>query len=182
MSNSKGDKMAVMKDYKCAKHGFFESRKAQCPMKDCHEEVMVVFLQAPSHVSPRTKLGDKALEGLAKDFKMGDIKSARAGENQGNVMSRNNKFSKEDYAKAEAHLQRKMNNGEATREPRPGDSAMWGGGMNGMNLQSLLTGRMVQSVKGESVGLRPSEAGIKSGPTVDPQATMRDPDNLKIKT
>jgi len=174
--------MAVMKDYKCAKHGFFESRKAQCPMKDCHEEVMVVFLQAPSHVSPRTKLGDKALEGLAKDFKMGDIKSAKAGENQGNVMSRNNKFTKQQYAEAEAHLQRKMGNGETPHEPRPGDSAMWGGGMNGMNLQSLLAGRVVQSIKGESVGLKPSEAGIKSGPTVDPRATMRDPDNLKIKT
>lgn len=174
--------MAVLKDFKCEKHGFFEARKPECPMKDCHAEVHVVFLQAPSHVSPKTKLGDKALEGLAKDFKMGDIKSAKTGENQGNVMSRNNKFTKQQYAEAEAHLQRKMGNGEAPREPRPGDSAMWGGGMNGMNLQSLLTGRVVQSIKGESVGLKPSEAGIKSGPTVDPRATMRDPDNLKIKT
>jgi len=182
MSNSKGDKMAVMKDYKCAKHGFFEGRSAKCPMKDCQEEVMVVFLQAPHHVSSRTKLGDKALEGLAKDFKMGDIKSAGIGENQGNLMSRNNKFTKKQYAEAEAHLLRKTSNGEVPREPRPGDAAMWGGGMNGMNLQSLLTGRMVQSIKGESVGLTPQEAGIKSGPTIDPKSTMRDPDNLKIKT
>ena len=174
--------MAVLKDFKCEKHGFFEARKPQCPMKDCQADVHVVFLQAPSHVSPRTKLGDKALESLAKDFKMGDIRSARRGENQGNVMSRNNKFTKKEYAEAEAHLQRKMGNGEAPREPRPGDSAMWGGGMNGMNLQSLLAGRMVQSIKGESVGLKPSEAGIKTGPTIDPKATMRDPDNLKIKT
>ena len=104
--------MAVMKDYKCAKHGFFEGRSAKCPMKDCQEEVMVVFLQAPHHVSPRTKLGDKALEGLAKDFKMGDIKSAGIGENQGNLMSRNNKFTKKQYAEAEAHLLRKTSNGE----------------------------------------------------------------------
>jgi len=39
--------MAVINDYKCPKHGYFEARKPQCPMKDCHEEVMVVFLQAP---------------------------------------------------------------------------------------------------------------------------------------
>ena len=51
-----------------------------------------------------------------------------------------------------------------------------------MNLQSLLTGKMIQSVKGEQVGMRPNEAGIKNGPTIDPRATMRDPDNLKIKT
>lgn len=173
--------MAVMKDFKCAKHGYFESRKAECPMKDCHEEVMVVFLQAPANLSDRTKLGDKALKGLAKDFKMGDIKSTRAGETQGNVLSRNNKFSEKEYKEAEAFVQRKMNNGEM-KEPRPGDSAMWGGGMNGMNLQSLLTGKMIQSIKGESVGMSPKEAGIHNGPKIDPRATMNDPDNLKIKT
>lgn len=172
--------MAVLKDYKCEKHGFFEARSAKCPMKDCHAEVMVVFLQAPSHVSERTKAGDKHLKQLAKDFNMGDIKSARTGENQGNVMSRNNKFSKKEYAEAEAHLARKMK--QENREPRPGDAAMWGGGMGNMNLQSLLTGKMIQSVKGEQVGIRPNEAGITKGPTIDPKSTMRDPDNLKIKT
>jgi len=43
--------MAVVNDYKCPKHGYFEARKPQCPMKDCHEEVMVVFLQAPNLIS-----------------------------------------------------------------------------------------------------------------------------------
>jgi hypothetical protein len=33
--------MAVLKDFKCDKHGYFESRKAQCPMKDCQAEVHV---------------------------------------------------------------------------------------------------------------------------------------------
>ena len=77
--------MAVLKDYKCSKHGYFESRKAECPMKDCHEEVMAVFLQAPATKSDRTKIGDKALQGLADQFQMTDIKSTRTGENQGNV-------------------------------------------------------------------------------------------------
>ena len=48
-------------------------------------------------------------------------------------------------------------------------------------MQSLLSGRAIQSVKGESIGLTPSQAGINSGPRVDPSSTLRDPDNLKIK-
>jgi len=174
--------MAVLKDYKCEKHGFFEARSAKCPMKDCHAEIMVVFLQAPATKSDRTKMGDQALQGLADQFQMTDIKSTRAGENQGAVMSRKNKYTKKQYAEAEAHLANKMKQQGLKPEPRPGDAAMWGGGMNGMNLQSLLTGKMIQSVKGEQVGIRPNEAGITKGPTVDPRATMRDPDNLKIKT
>lgn len=173
--------MAVLKDYKCEKHGFFESRKAECPMKDCHAEVMVVFLQAPANVSLKTKKADKALDGLAQSFGMTDIKSTREGENQGNVMSKKNKYSKKEYSEAEAHLARKMKDQGMQPEPRPGDAAMWGGGMNGMNLQSLLTGKMIQSVKGEPVGLAPKDAGIVKGPVIDPKATMRDPDNLKIK-
>ena len=172
--------MAVLKDYKCPRHGYFESRKAQCPMKGCEEEVMVVHLTAPSLQSARTKGADKTLDGLAKQFNMGDIRSAKEGENQGNVLSRNNKFKKKDYDAAEAHLAQKVGNGEV-RESRPGDAAMWGGGMNGMNLQSILQGRIAQSIRGESVGMTPREAGINSGPTIDPRATMRDPDNLKIK-
>jgi hypothetical protein len=49
-------------------------------------------------------------------------------------------------------------------------------------MQSLLAGRAIKSVQGESVGLTPSQAGIQSGPRVDPKSTLRDPDNLKIKT
>ena len=174
--------MAVLKDYKCSKHGYFESRKAECPMKDCHEEVMAVFLQAPATKSDRTKMGDKALQGLADQFQMSDIKSTRTGENQGNVMSRKNKYTKKQYAEAEAHLAQKMKQQGLKPEPRPGDAAMWGGGMGNFNLQSLIQGKMIQSVKGEQVGMSPQEAGIKKGPTIDPRATMRDPDNLKIKT
>ena len=66
---------------------------------------MVVHLSAPNVKSERTKNSDKTLDGLAKQFNMGDIRSAREGENQGNVLSRNNKYSKEEYATAEAHLQ-----------------------------------------------------------------------------
>lgn len=172
--------MAVLKDYKCPVHGYFESRKPQCPMKDCKEEVMVVHLSAPNIKSDRTKIGDKAMRGLAEDFKMGDIKSTREGENQGAVLSRNNKFKKKDYDQAEAYLANKMANQPV--ESRPGDAAIWGGGMNGLSLQSILQGGAVRSVRGESVGVSPKDAGINTGPTIDPRSTMRDPDNLKIKT
>ena len=171
--------MAVLKDYKCPTHGYFEARKAQCPMKGCQEEVMVVHLSAPALVSKRTKGADKTLDGLAKQFNMGDIRSAKEGENQGNVLSRNNKFKKKEYDEAEAHLANKMGT-EVTREARPGDQAIWGGGMAGMNLQSLISGGGPKSVRGEQVGMTPRDAGINSGPTIDPRATMRDPDNLKI--
>jgi hypothetical protein len=46
---------------------------------------------------------------------------------------------------------------------------------------NVLSGRAVQSIKGESVGIRPSEAGITRGPTSDPKATFRDHENLSIK-
>lgn len=167
--------MNVLKDYKCAKHGYFEARKAKCPMKNCEEEVMVVFLQAPKTTSSRTKMADKQMKGLADDFKMGDIKTTREGENQGNVMSRNNKFKKKDYEDAERHLAAK-----AQREPRPGDAAIWGGD-NRFNLQGLLNGNMIRPVRDEAVGVMPSQAGIKSGPKIDPRATMRDHENLQIK-
>ena len=49
-------------------------------------------------------------------------------------------------------------------------------------MQSLLAGRGIQPVRDEAVGLTPSQAGIQSGPRVDPKSTLRDPDNLKIKT
>jgi len=71
---------------------------------------------------------------------------------------------------------------DVPREARPGDSAVWGGGFQNLNMASILSGRAVQSVKGEAVGLTPSQAGINKGPVIDPKATMRDHENLKIKT
>jgi hypothetical protein len=42
--------MAVLHDYKCSEHGFFEGFEPQCP-HGCTETVMTVFLQAPSYKS-----------------------------------------------------------------------------------------------------------------------------------
>ena len=181
--------MAVVNDYKCPKHGYFESRKPQCPMKDCNEEVMVVFLQAPAMLSEKTRFTDKSTKQLAIEFDMSDIKTTREGENQSGYLTRKNKFKEKDYAEAEKYATRKkgvnkdkiMPAPEAPREARPGDAALWGGGMQGMSMQSILAGRFAQPVNGEQVGLTPSQAGIKTGPVIDPRATMRDPDNLQIK-
>jgi hypothetical protein len=72
--------MAVLKDYKCPVHGFFESTQAVCPA-GC-SDVSVVFLKPVGVKSEKTKHNDSTLKSLAKDFKMGDIKSTREGEAQ----------------------------------------------------------------------------------------------------
>ena len=181
--------MAVVNDYKCPKHGYFEARKPQCPMKDCHEEVMVVFLQAPNLISAKTKFTDKSTKQLAIEFGMSDIKTTREGEHQSGYLLRNNKFTEKEYADAEKYATRKRGNKdkigktpipEAPKEARAGDAAIWGGGFQGLNMQALLAGRGIQSVKGEATGLTPSQAGINSGPKT--ASYMADPDNLKIKT
>jgi len=184
--------MAVKHDYKCPTHGYFESTKAQCPMKGCQDEVFIVFLQAPAMLSAKTKFTDKSTKQLAIEFDMSNIKTTREGENQSGYLTRKNKFSEKEYAEVEKYATRKRGNKDKLKpeqipqtqpkEARPGDAAIWGGGFQGLSMQSLLTGRGVQPVRDEAVGLTPSQAGIQSGPRVDPKSTLRDPDNLKIKT
>jgi len=185
--------MSVVNDFHCAKHGYFESREAKCPMKGCNEEVMVVFLQAPNLISQKTKFTDKSTKQLAIEFDMSDIKSTREGENQAGYLTRKNKFKEKDYADAEKYATRKRGNKdkikpvptqEAPKEARPGDAAIWGGGtqgFQGLNMQSLLRGGAIKPVRDEQVGLTPQQAGVIKGPTIDPSSTMRDPDNLQIK-
>jgi hypothetical protein len=123
---------------------------------------------------------------------MSDIKSTRAGENQSGYLTRNNKFSEKEYTEAEKYATPKKRGRprkgkaaeapQAPQEPRAGDAAIWGGGFQGMNMAQVLAGKFAQPVRGEAVGLTPRDAGINNGPSVDPRATMRDPDNLQIKT
>jgi hypothetical protein len=122
-------------------------------------------------VGEKTKKNDKTLKQLAIDFKMSDIKSTREGEHQSGYLKK--------YGVTEEKVEKMP---DVPREARPGDSAVWGGGFQNLNMASILSGRAVQSVKGEAVGLTPSEAGIRKGPVIDPNATMRDHENLKIKT
>ena len=169
--------MGVLKDFKCSEHGFFESTEPICP-EGCTDGIHVVFLQAPLFKSDKTKAADSHLNSLASQFNMSDIKSTREGESQSGYLLKNNKYSQKEYAEAEAHLAAKQ---ETQREARPGDAAIWGSSFNNLNMSNILSGRAVQSVRGESVGMTPNQAGITQGPRIDPRATMRDPDNLTIK-
>ena len=181
----------ILRDYKCQEHGFFEGFEPTCPQGCTDELVLQVFLKSPGFVSDKSKAADKHLNSLASEFGMSDIKSTRAGENQAGYLKRNNKFSEKEYADAEKYATpkkrgrpRKDQTIQAPpppQEARAGDSAIWGGGFQGMNMASVLAGRFGQPVKGEQVGLTPNQAGIIKGPTTLAGGTMRDPDNLKIK-
>lgn len=164
--------MAALKDYKCEKHGYFESRKAECPMKGCDATVHVVFLQAPGVKSDRTKNTDKTLRGLAKDFGMTNIKSTREGEHQTGYLSRNNIMTEKDRA-AEAEAAALKN-----REARPGDAAIWGGA-GGMDMNSIIGGNMFRPVADETVGINPKAAGNLTGPKA--ASYIADHDNLQVK-
>ena len=58
--------------------------------KGCHGDVSVVFLRPVAVKSEKTKRSDAALEGMAKEFQMTDIKSTREGEHQTGYLKRNN--------------------------------------------------------------------------------------------
>ena len=182
----------ILRDYKCQEHGFFEGFEPTCPEGCTDELVLQVFLKSPGFVSDKSKAADSHLRNLASEFGMSDIKSTREGENQSGYLKRNNKFSEKEYAEAEKYATPKkrgrprkdqsIQQPPQQQEARAGDSAIWGGGFQGMNMASVLAGRFGQPVKNEQVGLTPQAAGIQSGPRVDPRATMQDPQNLKIKT
>ena len=145
MNNSGGTMgRKVLHDYKCEKHGYFESKEAICPMKQCDAEVFMVFLQAPGLLNDRTKAADKHLKQMAIDFNMTNIKSTREGEHQ------------EGYFKKYAPTPEP----EAPREPRAGDAAVWGGGFQNLNMQSILSGRAIQSVKGDRKSTRLNSSHI----------------------
>jgi hypothetical protein len=164
--------MAVLKDYKCDKHGYFESREAKCPMKNCSEEVYVVFLQAPALMSDATKKNDRTVKQLAMDFDMTDIKSTREGENQSGFFTRKNKTSKKQLEK-EAQIA-----AERPREARPGDAAIWGGDQR-FSMSNLLRGNAIRPVRDEAVSFNPQSAGNLTGPKA--ASYIADHENLAIK-
>jgi hypothetical protein len=116
--------MAVLNDYKCPAHGFFESREPKCP-HGC-TDVQVVFLQPIGVTSERTKGSDKTLKQLALDFNMSDIKSKKEGEAQPPRFAQ-------------------QNNPFAPRWGSPGD-------LGGFNLRSVAGEQVsgIQAVKNES--------------------------------
>ena len=64
-------------------------------------------------------------------------------------------------------------------EPTPGSGVIWGGDSR-FSMQNMLAGGAVRSVRGESVGFKPSDAGNLTGPRT--ASYMADPEGLKIKS
>ena len=164
--------MAVLHDYKCNKHGYFESMEAKCPMKNCDEEVFVVFLQAPGLMSEATKKNDKTVKQLAIDFDMTNIKSTKEGENQAGFFTRKNKMSKKQLEAEQKAVEEKK------RAEQRMSGVIWGGD-NRYSLGNVVKGGAVRSVAGESVGFNPKDAGSLTGPKT--ASYIGDHENLKIK-
>lgn len=185
--------MAILRDYHCSVHSYFEGWDAKCPIKGCTGEIHNVILQAPGLISDKTKNTDKTVRGLAQDFGMNDIQSTRAGESQTGFLTKDNKLSEAEYRHASGALDEMKRQAlhhaaehgiptdapqpSAQPEQRPGDAAIWGGD-NRFSMSSVLSGRAVQSIKGESVGFKPSDAGNLTGPKV--ASYIPDQDNLAL--
>jgi hypothetical protein len=147
--------MAVLRSYSCSRHGVFDAWEAECP-HGC-KDVTQVFTKAFSIKSSRTKTADKTLDGLAKDFKMTDIKSTREGDHQSGYFTRNNAEPPKGYEGAQ--------------------SVLWGGGGR-FNMSSALNGGAVSSVRGEQPGFNPRDMGQLSGPRA--ASYIADHEGLKL--
>ncbi len=150
--------MGILRDYHCPTHGYFESFEAQCPMKQCDEEVAIVHLQPVGLKSDKTKHNDKTINQLAIDFNMTDIKSVREGESQTGYLTRNN--------------------APAPKEERPGDAAIWGNAGSRWNVDSLVKGNGYRSINGEPVGVNPKDLGNLTAPRT--ASYIADHENLQI--
>jgi hypothetical protein len=142
-------------------------------MKDCVDEVSIVYLQPVGLVSDGTKKNDKTIKQLAMDFDMTNVKSTREGENQAGYFTRKNKTSKKQLEKEAREA------AQRPREPRPGDAARWGGDSR-YSLENVIKGGAVRSVMGESVGLNPKDVGNLTGPKT--ASYVADHENLQMKS
>jgi hypothetical protein len=151
--------MPILKTYKCPEHGIFEAWQAKCP-QGCKKVEQVIYVKPiavrDSQKTSKSKFADKTAKGLAKDFKMTNIKSTKEGEAQDNYASRNN----------------------VQPQPRPGDGVIWGDAGR-FSMASVLKGGTVQSVAGEPVGVSPKDVNITRGPRA--ASYVADHENLQIK-
>ena len=152
--------MSVLHDYLCASHGLFESYEPECPIKFCTAELNMVFLKPVALKSDKTEQADRQLKGLAQDFQMSDIKSTRSGDTQA------------------GYHHHQVPDEPEVKEARPGDAAIWGGNFQNINMQAALAGKVAQSVRGESVGVNPKDAGNLTGPKA--ASYIADHENLAL--
>lgn len=71
--------MAVIKEWECAAHGYFDATEPRCPWGCSEQLVERVFLTPPGIGSEGTKRSDQTLRALANDFGMTDIKNGKDG-------------------------------------------------------------------------------------------------------
>jgi hypothetical protein len=156
--------MAVLRSYKCPRHGYFDAWEPLCE-HGC-TDVAVVFLKAPSMrdsiKAGRSKRNDNNLKQLAADFGMSDIKSVKEGESQQGYITRNN--AKIGEQEAEMARQAKLN------------GVMWGDAGK-YSMQGMLAGGAVKSAMGEPVGFNPKDANL---PTKLPTVVHATDPTLKI--
>lgn len=72
--------MSVIKEFECAVHGVFESTHPICTEIGCEAEVKRVFLTPPAIGSEYLKRFDKGIRQSVDMMKLGNLRSARAGE------------------------------------------------------------------------------------------------------
>lgn len=152
--------MAILNRFICSKHGEFDAWSddaVRCPKLKCRCKPRQMVSGPSIRTSTRTADMDKTLTNLASDYNMTNIKSTKEGDNQAGYFTRNN----------------------ATKpaEPRPGDSVMWGN-TGSFSMQNIMGGGAFKSVRGESVSVKPTDVGVKRGPTT--ASYVADHENLKI--
>jgi hypothetical protein len=81
--------MGVLKEFRCAAHGAFESDEAECPYGCSDRFVTQEFRTAPRHMSRGTKINDGLMRGLADDYRLPDIKSEDNGQSVMQNLRRN---------------------------------------------------------------------------------------------
>jgi hypothetical protein len=153
--------MAILRDYKCPRHGYFTAWEPVCD-EGC-TDVGQVILRAPtmrdSVKGGRSKRNDQNIKQLAADFNMTNIKSTREGEAQDGYLTRNNAPPV-----------------QAPPEQGPGNGVIWGDA--GKFSMAGMLGGMIKPVAGEQVGFSPKDANITRGPMA--ASFTADHDNLKL--
>jgi hypothetical protein len=84
--------MAVLREFRCAAHGPFESKYAECPHGCSPRFVTQEFRTAPNTMSRGVKNADRQLDLLAKDYRLTDLKNGKDGESVMTTLRKNPSF------------------------------------------------------------------------------------------
>jgi hypothetical protein len=85
-------RMAIVKEYRCAAHGPFESTRPKCKYGCSPRFVTQEFRTAPAIKSAGTKHLDREIGNLARDYKLTDIRNGEDGESVMQTLRKNPQF------------------------------------------------------------------------------------------